>query len=623
MAPDSPPDHSNFKSPARRLPPMTLNSSPDVDINAEHLTSQRPVKRRLDFSMETALPSVEMPPTTTKSPERKHDRPRPGVSQSPLKQVTSLNQSKARPKPGLRAVPARTKRGLVQRTRVEDLESDSSLGSVIVQQVSEAEDSLPQVNGHMDSYENPEDEYDQVRMDDDDDAHLQAQDVEDSLQELYRQAEEGSSRHYDTSISSKRKRGKPPKPAAPIAAAESVPKAAAPKKGRGKSRKPSEPVYDDIRPTKRRKENINPLDEQGPSKRPKATKAKLTRRDPNAKMASTRTRNVTEEFSDEADAPPAKPAPGKKRQEPASYESNQRSNWQAREDVPERDPRGAQITRSGRPAVKPMEYWRNERAIYSDGNSLQAIVRTEAVNPPKRARGRPRGSKNKAEPKAKTPADTVVVEEDDKEPWEEEPGIINGYVRQWDEELATGVDDVVAAGPYLDSYMYTDHVADNPNVQKSHTLRKPSRPGRSPTRPFATPRRSPCPFSVPAWSICRPAESRGPRTRARCRWCFLCFTAKYASTSLTRRFASARAACGRFLEVCLPSFFWLRHRSFRRVSTQFSSPFHVSREMADDIREDLLRRGRLNLHRGRSRSCRCRCRCRCSRPRNLFFANRS
>lgn len=60
----------------------------------------------------------------------------------------------------------------------------------------------------------------------------------------------------------------------------------------------------------------------------------------------------------------------------------------------------------------------------------------------KRGRGRPRGSKNK-------PKVVKVPFDEELEPWEDEPGIINGPVKIWDEELGSSLDYLVEDGTSL------------------------------------------------------------------------------------------------------------------------------------------------------------------------------
>lgn len=97
-------------------------------------------------------------------------------------------------------------------------------------------------------------------------------------------------------------------------------------------------------------------------------------------------------------------------------------------------------TRSGRNSIKPLNYWRNEKIEYTTDNTedhfggkrkfllptIKEVVRTEAPEQPKRARGKSRA------PRSKKRAESESEDEAELEPWELEPGFINGDIRVWD-----------------------------------------------------------------------------------------------------------------------------------------------------------------------------------------------
>ncbi|MCJ1392722.1 hypothetical protein MMC18_005593 [Xylographa bjoerkii] len=122
-----------------------------------------------------------------------------------------------------------------------------------------------------------------------------------------------------------------------------------------------------------------------------------------------------------------------------------RSLYVLRHETPAEDD-GSRLLRSGRTSVKPIAYWRGERIIYGESHldgknvvppSIKEVIRTEEVvtQRPKRnyrrgyAAGRP------------LPMDAVEEEDEDEEPWEQEPGILRAEVMQWDPVTQRGVED--------------------------------------------------------------------------------------------------------------------------------------------------------------------------------------
>ncbi|RDW95236.1 hypothetical protein BP5796_00999 [Coleophoma crateriformis] len=101
---------------------------------------------------------------------------------------------------------------------------------------------------------------------------------------------------------------------------------------------------------------------------------------------------------------------------------------------------GFQQTRSGRNSIKPLAYWRGERVEWdpsesvTDGNAkillpaIKEVVRTEeSVLQTSKRNGQKKGKKSK-KPSVESDSD----DEDEREPWEVEPGRIVGEVREWD-----------------------------------------------------------------------------------------------------------------------------------------------------------------------------------------------
>jgi centromere protein C len=101
-------------------------------------------------------------------------------------------------------------------------------------------------------------------------------------------------------------------------------------------------------------------------------------------------------------------------------------------------------TRSGRVSVRPLAYWRNERCVFGDGevaeghryplSTIKEVIRTEEQEPEKKKKSK-RGRKSKS----KKPRNDSSDEEDgDADLWEQEGGVLHGYVQTWDSKTQTG-----------------------------------------------------------------------------------------------------------------------------------------------------------------------------------------
>ena len=99
---------------------------------------------------------------------------------------------------------------------------------------------------------------------------------------------------------------------------------------------------------------------------------------------------------------------------------------------------GALITRSGRHSIHPLAHWRGEKAIFEPDHidqtgrtlgGIKEVIRTDEIvetRPRKSGYRRPR-------PRAKAQKLEDLEEDDeDKEPWEVETGVINARVMAWD-----------------------------------------------------------------------------------------------------------------------------------------------------------------------------------------------
>ncbi|KAL4941003.1 kinetochore CENP-C fungal-like protein [Aspergillus oleicola] len=104
-------------------------------------------------------------------------------------------------------------------------------------------------------------------------------------------------------------------------------------------------------------------------------------------------------------------------------------------------------TRSGRVSVRPLAYWKNERCVYGDEEAVEGqryplskikeIIRTEELEPEKRQKRRSK------KPKSKKSKDSDSDSEDDqyRDPYEEKGGVLHGYIRKWDNETGTAMDE--------------------------------------------------------------------------------------------------------------------------------------------------------------------------------------
>ncbi|KAI9819812.1 MAG: hypothetical protein M1832_003887 [Thelocarpon impressellum] len=473
------PIKTNLNSPARRQP--SLAASPTSVPPTVHSPITIPtVNRRLNFSLESPINSVR----------RRPEQPSLVKTASPARPAGGVFAKNAQTSP-----ERVKKRGLMQRFKAEPSDGDYSaeIDAFMAEEDDEdgingvdlggesdnADESMQMVDEAMTSVLPAQDETTStVVREETPDVSREAEEqlmrsAEASLAELRDHGELGSSPVRSvkakgraespresaedavppqaTVAAKKQGRGLPPKPkAARREARESnlgqrgdEPEASQPK-GKGKrGREDSE----EPRPKKKGRTAGVVSEESESQPRAKVqTKARKkpppSQRDPNAKITSVtklkRSRVAEVEAEVEAETTTQDERPKKRRgriplAEEGAFlrEMAQRSNWEARKEAPEKDPRGAQKTRSGRTAVKPMEYWRNERAVYTEGNSLVEIVRTEEVQLPRRKPGRTKGTKTKTQR-------ATVAEDEQPEEWEEEPGIISARVEQWDGDAGSG-----------------------------------------------------------------------------------------------------------------------------------------------------------------------------------------
>ncbi|KAL4900048.1 hypothetical protein BDW74DRAFT_162606 [Aspergillus multicolor] len=103
-------------------------------------------------------------------------------------------------------------------------------------------------------------------------------------------------------------------------------------------------------------------------------------------------------------------------------------------------------TRSGRVSVRPLAYWKNERCVYGDEEAaegqrfplskIKEIIRTEELEPEKKKKRRVKKSNSR---KGKVESDSE--DEQYRDPYEEKGGVLHGYIRKWDNETQTALDE--------------------------------------------------------------------------------------------------------------------------------------------------------------------------------------
>jgi len=141
--------------------------------------------------------------------------------------------------------------------------------------------------------------------------------------------------------------------------------------------------------------------------------------------------------------PSAEPAPRRSATlSPSKRAGSVRSLTILREGTPAEDP-GIRRTRSGRQVIKPLEYWLGERGERDPDGTLVGILRAESVDVaprPYARRARPaaprgRGRDDAALPVIREGAEGYADDDVELEEWEEEGGVIRGFVRTWDATL--------------------------------------------------------------------------------------------------------------------------------------------------------------------------------------------
>lgn len=180
-------------------------------------------------------------------------------------------------------------------------------------------------------------------------------------------------------------------------------------------------------------EQATPVKKKAPAqeKKTKASKPPPSLRDPNAKIkGAPRTKEKS------ASLKPMPPPPQRDgRPQPRSLQI-------LRSETPA-DDEGSRTTRAGRHSVKPLAFWRGERFVYGEGHlegkeltlpAIKEIIRTEDVEVPKPKRPVYR----RGRPQPRRQFEDIEEEDDEREPWETETGIIRAQVMQWDPMTGRG-----------------------------------------------------------------------------------------------------------------------------------------------------------------------------------------
>ena len=150
-----------------------------------------------------------------------------------------------------------------------------------------------------------------------------------------------------------------------------------------------------------------------PAESKKGKGRKPTERDPNIQM------RATKKASD-------KPSSVRGR-------SASRSRFNPRSETPAND-NGALLTRSGRHSIKPLASWRGERFVFGDRttDSLPGIKEIVRVDEVVEERPKQKYRYKKSQSRTKSHLDELEEDDEEKDDWERESGIMNANVMDWD-----------------------------------------------------------------------------------------------------------------------------------------------------------------------------------------------
>ena len=121
------------------------------------------------------------------------------------------------------------------------------------------------------------------------------------------------------------------------------------------------------------------------------------------------------------------------------------SNLSQRAETPATDS-GAYQTRSGRNSIRPLASWRGEKFVFTERRSRDSlpgileVVRTDEMPPPPRPTRRHQSRGPRRGRRAGTlqrDIQSEIDDEEDMEPWEQDPGIHEAVVMAWDPDTGT------------------------------------------------------------------------------------------------------------------------------------------------------------------------------------------
>lgn len=111
-------------------------------------------------------------------------------------------------------------------------------------------------------------------------------------------------------------------------------------------------------------------------------------------------------------------------------------------------------TRSGRTVVKPLAFWKNEKLLFGDEgipegrwipcSTMTGVLRADEEESEKKS-GKGRGRPKKSQKNKNVESDEEEGDED-VDAWEQEGGVLHGYIRKWDAEIQAGVDEEEVLG---------------------------------------------------------------------------------------------------------------------------------------------------------------------------------
>lgn len=127
-----------------------------------------------------------------------------------------------------------------------------------------------------------------------------------------------------------------------------------------------------------------------------------------------------------------------------SKRSGSRSNVRLRSTTPFEDA-GQRTTRSGRPVMRPLDWWAGETIIWKNGE-IDGVTRANSVEPERRVVNKKRNAHKKKTKKIKAGLDAIDEQDEDMMPseWEEEIGVLRGDVATWDSEREVGDDNNIS-----------------------------------------------------------------------------------------------------------------------------------------------------------------------------------